>query len=58
MMGRVKDLYFIVEEYLSQGLDEVEIARKLDVPVDMVEGLVEVIDQCNYEEDMMADPYS
>lgn len=57
-MSKVKDLYFIVEEYLSQGLDEAEIAGKLNVPVDMVEDLVKVIDQLNYEEDMMNDPYS
>ncbi len=57
-MTKVKDLYFIIEEYLTQGLDESEIAGKLNVPVDMVEGLVAVIDQNNYEEDMETDPYS
>lgn len=57
-MSKVKDLYFIVEEYLNQGFDEVEIAGKLNVPVDMVEDLVKVIDQENFEKDMEADPYS
>lgn len=57
-MSKVKDLYFIVEEYLTQGFDEAEIAGKLNVPVDMVEELVKVIDQENFEEDMADDPYS
>ena len=56
-MSKVKDLYFIVEEYLNQGLDESEIAEKLNAPVDMIEDLVKVIDQENFEEDMEADPY-
>lgn len=58
MNARLKDLYFIVEEYLKQGLDESEIAGILDVPVDMVEDFVGLIDQNNYETDMEADPYS
>ena len=58
MNARLKDLYFIVEEYLKQGLDESEIAGILDVPVDMVEDFVNMIDQNNFEEDMEADPYS
>ena len=36
-----KDLYYIVAKLLDQGLDEVEIASYLDVPVDMVEDLVQ-----------------
>jgi orotate phosphoribosyltransferase-like protein len=56
-MTKVKDLYFIIEEYLTQGLDESEIAGKLNVPVDMVEEFVKMIDENNFEEDMETDPY-
>lgn len=57
-MGRMKDIYFIVDEYLKQGLDEAEIAGKLDVPVDMIEEIVTLIDEYNYHSDMAHDPYS
>jgi len=42
-MSGIKDIFFIVEEYLNQGLDEAEIASKLDIPVDMVEEIVATI---------------
>lgn len=57
-MSKVKDLFFVVEELLGQGLDEVEIARKLDIPVDMAQELVQWVDEVAYEGDMETDPYS
>ena len=41
-MSRIKDILFTIEEMILEGLDEVEIAQKLDLPVDMVQ---EVYDQ-------------
>lgn len=57
-MSKVKDLFFVVEELMDQGLDEVEIARKLDIPVDMAQELVQWVDEVSYEGDMETDPYS
>lgn len=57
-MSKVKDLFFVVEELLGQGLDEVEIARKLDIPVDMAQELVQWVEEVSYEGDMETDPYS
>lgn len=56
-MSGIKDIFFTVEEYLNQGLDEAEIASKLDIPVDMVEEIVATIDENNFDSDMAADPY-
>ena len=41
-MSRIKDMLFDIEEMILEGLDEVEIARELDLPIDMVQ---EVYDQ-------------
>jgi len=38
----MKDILFDIEKMILEGLDEVEIARELDLPVDMVQ---EVHDQ-------------
>ena len=42
-MSKMKNLYMLVAEYLDEGLDEVEIARKLDIPVDMAQEIVETV---------------
>jgi hypothetical protein len=36
-MSRIKDVLFTIEEMIVQGYDEVEIAQRLDLPVDMVQ---------------------
>lgn len=41
-MSRMKDILFDIEEMILEGLDEVEIARELDLPIAMVQ---EVYDQ-------------
>ena len=51
-MGQMKELVFTVEELLDEGLDEAEIAAKLDLPIDMIEELVAQIDETRYHEDM------
>ena len=38
-MSRMKDILFDIEEMILEGLDEVEIARELDLPVVMVQEL-------------------
>ena len=48
----MKELVFVVEELLDEGLDEAEIAAKLDLPIDMIEELVAQIDETRYHEDM------
>jgi orotate phosphoribosyltransferase-like protein len=52
IMGQMKELVFTVEELLDEGLDEAEIAAKLDLPIDMIEELVAQIDETRYHEDM------
>lgn len=36
-MSHIKDVLMSIEEMILQGYDEVEIAQKLDLPVDMVQ---------------------
>lgn len=38
-MSRIKDIVMDIEEMIVQGYDEVEIADKLDLPVDMVQAV-------------------
>lgn len=38
-MGKMKDIVMTIEELIVQGYDEVEIARMLDLPVDMVDAV-------------------
>jgi hypothetical protein len=52
-MGKMKDIVMTIEELIVQGYDEVEIARMLDLPVDMVDA---VYDDFVEAEQMKAEP--
>ena len=52
-MGKMKDIVMTIEELIVQGYDEVEIARMLDLPVDMVDA---VYDDFVESEQMKAEP--
>jgi hypothetical protein len=46
----MKNFLMLVAEYMDEGLDEVEIANKLDMPVDMIEDVVKMIEKEEMEE--------
>jgi hypothetical protein len=46
----MKNFLMLVAEYMAEGLDEVEIANKLDLPVDMIEDVVKMIEKEEMEE--------
>jgi orotate phosphoribosyltransferase-like protein len=47
-MGKMKDMIQEVRELMFAGLDEVEIANKLDLPVDMVEEMFTFIQDMEF----------
>jgi len=47
-MGKVKSMIMEVRELMFAGLDEVEIANKLDLPVDMVEEMFTFIQDMEF----------
>lgn len=49
-MSKMKNFLMLVAEYMAEGLDEVEIANKLDLPVDMIEDVVKMIEKEEMEE--------
>lgn len=49
-MSKMKNFLMLVAEYVAEGLDEVEIANKLDLPVDMIEDVVKMIEKEEMEE--------
>lgn len=49
-MSKMKNFLMLVAEYMDEGLDEVEIANKLDLPVDMIEDVVKMIEKEEMEE--------
>jgi len=47
-MGKVKSMIMEVRDLMFAGLDEVEIANKLDLPVDMVEEMFTFIQDMEF----------
>ena len=47
-MGKVKSMIMEVRELMIAGLDEVEIANKLDLPVDTVEEMFTFIQDMEF----------
>jgi orotate phosphoribosyltransferase-like protein len=47
-MGKMKDMIQEVRELMFAGLDEVEIANRLDLPVDMVEEMFSFIQDMEF----------
>jgi len=47
-MGKVKSMIMEVRDLMFAGLDEVEIANKLDLPVDMVEEMFSFIQDMEF----------
>ena len=57
IMGQMKELVLTVEDLLDAGYDEVDIAAKLGLPLDIVEELVKQSDEERFAEDMAGMPY-
>jgi hypothetical protein len=47
-MGKVKSMIMEVRDLMFAGLDEVEIANRLDLPVDMVEEMFSFIQDMEF----------
>jgi hypothetical protein len=47
-MGKVKSMIMEVRDLMFAGLDEVEIANRLDLPVDMVEEMFAFIQDMEF----------